>query len=63
MSQQGQATRARLIWHADTAAGTAMVHIGERAMRTRKPNRRPGVPALALLGLAGYLAARKAGTR
>jgi hypothetical protein len=48
------------VWNADTIAATAAVHIAERALRVRKPNRRRQVPALALLGLAGYLAARKA---
>jgi hypothetical protein len=48
------------VWNADTLAATAACHLGERVMRTRKPNRRPQVSALALLGLAGYLAARKA---
>jgi hypothetical protein len=48
---------------AHTMAATAAVHAAERALRTRKPNRRPAVRALALLGLAGYLAARKAATR
>jgi hypothetical protein len=48
------------VWNADEMAATLFCDLGERVMRTRKPNRRPQVSALALLGLAGYLAARKA---
>jgi hypothetical protein len=45
------------------AAATAAVHVAERALRVRRPNRRPAVRVLAALGFAGYVAARKAGTR
>jgi hypothetical protein len=46
------------VWNLDTLAATAAVHLGERAMRPRKPNRRRTARAVILLavGITGKAA-------